>query len=187
MSETSRYFLAIVPPAPVLSAVGDLKEQACQLFNSCAALRSPPHITLHMPFLWKDKKVEKLYQVLSEFSTDVSLLDIRLRKFGHFGERVIFLEPEANDGLLMLQKDLAKAARTQLNLLNAGYKDRGFHPHMTIAFRDLKKQVFQEAYQHFAQKKIDLQFQVQDFSLLKHDGKKWHDFQRFSFRRSLHL
>ena len=182
MNDAARYFLAIVPPEPVLSQVLSLKKEACRQFNSCAALKSPSHITLHMPFLWKEKKIDQLLGALSAFSTGIHYVDIRLNKIGHFGNRVIFLDPEANEDLLMLQSMLVKTVRLKLKLLNAEYKDRAYQPHMTIAFRDLKKQVFDEAYEYFTQKKLSFRFQAKDFALLRHDGKQWHDYKRFGFQ-----
>ena len=35
---------------------------------------------------------------------------------------------------------------------------RGFHPHITIAFRDLKKQVFHKAWEEFKDKKYNIDF-----------------------------
>ena len=43
----------------------NIKQEFANRFNSKAALRSPPHITLHMPFKWKEEKEVKLIDVLS--------------------------------------------------------------------------------------------------------------------------
>ena len=181
MNETNRFFLAIIPPEPVYTVIDQYKNEACEKFNTCAALNSPPHITLFMPFSWKEKRIERLHQALENFSSSSAQLTIEVRSVGQFGERVIFLAPSYNSELLSLQASLAKTVRRELNLLNANYKDRGFHPHITIAFRDLKKQFFDEAYAYFDNKTIDLSFTVSNFSLLKHNGKKWEDYQRFDF------
>ena len=51
-----RYFLAIIPPEKIEKEIYGLKELVADKFHSKAALRSPAHITLHMPFLWKEAK-----------------------------------------------------------------------------------------------------------------------------------
>jgi hypothetical protein len=44
------YFIAHVPEEPVFADLMALKTAVRDLYGSKAALRSPPHITLHMPF-----------------------------------------------------------------------------------------------------------------------------------------
>ncbi|MEL7148524.1 MAG: 2'-5' RNA ligase family protein, partial [Bacteroidota bacterium] len=116
------------------------------------------------------------------FSSPVDPFRICIKGYDHFGDRVIFLTPERNDALHALQKKLARTLKTELNLFNADYKDRPFHPHMTIAFRDLKKRLFSDAYQYFKKREVAFSFEVSDFALLRHEGKKWEDYKRFSFQ-----
>ena len=49
-----QYFVALIPPSPVYEEAQALKEYFREKYNSKAALNSPPHITLHMPFFWKE-------------------------------------------------------------------------------------------------------------------------------------
>ncbi len=83
------------------------------------------------------------------------------------------------EALAQLQKELSDFARRELKFFNADYKDRGFHPHMTIGFRDLKKAVFPEVKSHFQDQPYQRQFEVSGFCLLKHNGEKWEVFRRF--------
>ena len=55
---------------------------------------------------------------------------------------------------------------------------RGFHPHATVAFRDLKKNKFEEVWKTFKEKKFDAQFEYTSFSLLKLE-EKWVERERF--------
>ncbi len=75
------YFLAIIPPQPIYDEVMTLKQEVLEKFDSKAALRSPPHITLHMPFKWKEKKEEHLIQKLSEFQFEASSFSLELQNF----------------------------------------------------------------------------------------------------------
>ncbi len=45
-----KYFIAIVIPEPFQVELMDIKNIVKDKFNSKGALRSPAHITLHMPF-----------------------------------------------------------------------------------------------------------------------------------------
>lgn len=51
-----KYFLAIVPDEAICDEVTILKEQLRDSFGLKYALRSPPHITLKMPFVHNEKK-----------------------------------------------------------------------------------------------------------------------------------
>jgi 2'-5' RNA ligase len=62
-----KYFIAIVPPEPFLSNITAIKMELFENYGSKGALRSPAHITLHMPFSWDDEKEEKLITNLESF------------------------------------------------------------------------------------------------------------------------
>lgn len=175
----SLYFLAIIPPQPIHDEVMAFKHKVLERFNSKAALRSPPHITLHMPFKWKDKKDDLLVQKLAEFQFGAYPFELELQNFDFFPPKVVFVDVVKNEPLTLLQKALIKHVRKELNILNADYKDKPFHPHMTIAFRDLKKNRFQEAYEYFSSQEYKAAFEVSGFHLLKHDGNRWNEFGFF--------
>lgn len=175
----SLYFLAIIPPQPIHDEVMAFKHEVLEMFDSKAALRSPPHITLHMPFKWKDKKEDLLVQKLAEFQFGAYPFELELKNFDFFPPKVVFVDVEKNESLMLLQKELIKHVRKELNILNADYKDKPFHPHITIAFRDLKKNRFQEAFEYFSTQKYKATFETAGFHLLKHDGKRWNEFRFF--------
>lgn len=174
----SLYFIALLPDSTIYQEVMTFKEEVASSFGSKAALRSPPHITLHMPFKWKEGKEDVLRQMLRNFSFNYPY-DVALNGFGAFPPKVIFVDVVQNETLNLFQKQLAQHIRTQLNIFNSDYKDRPFHPHMTIAFRDLKKARFKEAWNHFDDIGYKATFQVKGFHLLKHDGKRWNEFEFF--------
>ena len=51
--------------------------------------------------------------------------------------------------------------------------DRSFHPHVTLATRDLYKKAFQEAWEIFSKKKYEALWIVNGISLLRHNKKNW--------------
>ena len=175
----SKYFLAIIPPEPVYGEAMALKEYFRDQHNSKGALRSPPHITLHMPFLWPDRKVDLLQKSIEAFSVTQQPVEIRLRQFGCFEPRVIFIGVESSEALTSLQKISDRFFKTELNVFSANYRDQPFHPHLTIAFRDLKKDEFKKAWNTFQEKKYEATFTAENFTLLRHDGKKWIAWKNF--------
>ena len=52
------YFIGILPPEDIKKKITDIKHVVARKFGSKHALNSPPHITLRMPFKWKDKKID---------------------------------------------------------------------------------------------------------------------------------
>lgn len=171
-----QYFLAIVPPSPVYEEALELKNYFKSNYNSKASLNSPPHITLHMPFRWKEEKEDELINSLRNFQSGVTPFNLVLENFNSFPPRVIFIDVQRNESLISLQKSLLRFCKKELNLFNADYKDQPFHPHLTLAFRDLKKSAYFDAWNEFSSKSFNAEFVVDKFTLLKHTGKVWEPF-----------
>lgn len=175
-----RYFIAIIPPEPVYTEALRLKYYFRDQYNSKASLNSPPHITLHMPFAWKEEKEEALINRLEDFASKQKPVELKLNNFSAFEPRVIFVDAVKDEALELLQKYLKRFCRTELNVFNADYKDLAFHPHITLAFRDLKKPEFYKAWEEFKNKKLEAQVRIHSIVLLKHDGVQWNEFKNLS-------
>ncbi len=52
-------------------------------------------------------------------------------------------------------------------------ENRPFHPHVTLATRDLYKKAFYEAWEFFSIKKYEANWRVNGISLLRHNKKNW--------------
>lgn len=174
-----KYFIAIVPNEKLCDEIIAIKHDFATNFNSKGALRSPAHITLHMPFLWKETNEEKLIDQLEAFVFEKTRFEITLNNYSCFGERVIFIDVEKNETLNNLQKQLVRHVKQTLNLFNQDEDLRGFHPHITVAFRDLKKQQFTKAWALYKEKKFKNRFMCESFVLLKHEGKNWNVYKTF--------
>jgi len=175
------YLIAIIPPAPQYDEALRWKEYMRDHFNSKAALKSPPHITLHMPFEWKENKQDKLIRALQTFCAGRPAFSIELKNFNCFAPRVIYIDVAPQPLLQELELSLHRYCKVKLNVFHARYQDKPFHPHLTIAFRDLKPALFQKAWDEFREKKFEGTFTVDKISLLKHDGRQWLPLQDFFF------
>lgn len=172
------YFIAILLPERVLDQVEALKQELLQQFNLKGALRSPAHITLHPPFEWKEEEEEKLIEILKQFRFDEKF-EIVLKDFNCFEPRVIYVDVVKNTALNELHTQLNYFVREKLEISNTLQVTREFHPHVTIAFRDLKKQIFHEVWSGFKARKFDARLQFEGITLLKLK-KTWEAYQHFS-------
>ncbi|HTF21748.1 MAG TPA: 2'-5' RNA ligase family protein [Chryseolinea sp.] len=171
--EEQKYFIALIPPEPLFSEIHQLKCHFREVYGARAALRSPPHITLHMPFFWPAHKEQRLVDALGEFAVAKTPIDVRLDNFSCFPPRVIYVAVRENKEMTDLQRELHRFCRMNLNLFNANYQDRPFHPHITLAFQDLRKSAFDTAWKEFENRELAGTFLVEAISLLKHNGKEW--------------
>jgi len=174
-----QYFVAIVPPSPVYEEALIQKEYFRDHYQSKASLNSPPHITLHMPFRWKEEKELTLVKKLEDFAGGFRPFRIQLDKYAAFPPRVIFMNVVRSPELDKLYLELKRFCKRELNLFNADYKEQPFHPHLTLAFRDLKKPNFERAWEEFSQREYNRSFTVGRVTLLKHTGKIWEAFKDF--------
>lgn len=165
------YFIALLPPEKIRSEVTAFKQYAGEHFGSFHALSSPPHITLKPPFRWEREREKELKGALQRFNESWGTFEVCLNGFDRFDERVIFVDVEAGAEMYQRQKELTAYLEQELSLKP---KDRRpWHPHMTIAFRDLSREMFRRAWPYFRQQKYRRCFSAERASLLRHNGKRW--------------
>jgi 2'-5' RNA ligase len=167
-----KYFIAIVPPEPLLSEIRDIKSDIFEKHQTKGALQAPAHITLHMPFSFEEEKEDKLVSCLESFRFD-SNFQIMFDNYNCFEPRVVFINIVDQDKLFELQKQLVGYVKRHLMLFNQADDRRGFHPHITVAFRDLKKAVFYKVWEEYRAKPFKGEFSCSSFSLLKHQKDHW--------------
>ncbi len=172
-----KYFLAIVPDGVIQEKAQDLKERIREEFNIKYALRSPAHITLKMPFNYNEKKEDRLLEFLAGFSSGVAPFELLIEGVDCFGRRVIFWDVKKIDLLLEFQAKLVLFCRREIKL-NEELADKNYHPHMTIAFKDLKTSKFDEIHELVLNNRISKPWEVKEFSLLKRVEDKWLEISR---------
>jgi 2'-5' RNA ligase len=184
IEKRKQYFVAVIPPSPVFEEARAFKEYFREKYGSKAALNSPPHITLHMPFLWNAEKEKKLITKLEAFARRNDPIKVCLDNFSSFPPRVIFMNVTESDALNELQKRLHRFFKTDLDIFNANYRDRPYHPHLTLAFRDLKKSQYPLAWAEFSKKEYKAEFMADKVGLLKHNGRSWDVLKEFLLESS---
>jgi 2'-5' RNA ligase len=171
-SEHNMYFLAILCPPQVDDKVLSFKHWVKEQFASVVALKSPAHITLIPPFWLEETREAELLQTLQSFTSDMEELEIQLEVFLHFGKKVLFVQVKENPSLQELQ---SQTENYFLQSFGGSIKkdNRPFHPHITIANRDIKPGDFGKAWQYFSKKIFKETFRTKTISLLKLISTKW--------------
>jgi len=181
-TETSLFFVALLPPLDIQDYATQIKQYFATHYQSRAALKSPPHITLQPPFGWLNAALPALEECLREFASDRTSISIALNGFAAFPPRVIYIDVVRSVELLALQADLMAKLAAKLGIVDRVSKTRPFAPHMTVGFKDLTKQNFRLAWQEFQTRQLYFEFTASCLTLLRHDGKKWQIHSEFGFR-----
>ncbi|PWI33383.1 hypothetical protein DI392_11050 [Vibrio albus] len=140
------YFIGIVFEKKISSRIQALKEMAKTQFSSRKALRSPAHITLAAPFHYDTQEILSVKTAIAEMGN--ASFPIHLSGVGKFGKRVIFVRTDSDKELSGYRNRLEQKLRP----FSIDTRTKKFHPHVTIAFKDLKEEVFQAAYDYFQDK-----------------------------------
>lgn len=177
----SLFFLAISPLSPLQELIHEVKEDIRQKYGIKGAFRSPAHITLQMPFKKKLNKLNKLIDDLLRFSSDQSSFPLQLNGYGAFEPRVLFIKVVENSVLEKLQHALQKLLKSH-QIFDSTYRGHAFYPHITVAFRDLKREQFYPLWDEYKHKEFNHSFNASGISLYFHNGQKWelHSFFPFS-------
>ena len=166
------YFLAIVLPLEINEKVLAWKKWMLEKYDCKVGLKSPAHITLVPPFWMELEKEEELIREVEHICSNLQPFDAVTDNFSCFPPKTIFIALAPNAYL----DEVKKATDKHFSIL-PGYKikkdDRPFHPHITIATRDLYKRSFHEAWSFFAQKEFREEWTATGISLLRHNKKNW--------------
>lgn len=175
----SLYFIAVMPDEKIQKEVTAFKHYCQRHFGAGHALKSPPHITLIPPYRWREEQLPALRDVLDLFALGQTPFAVQLKDFAAFPPRVIFVNVRENKHLTALHTSLLKKLENSLDYHD--HRAARFHPHMTIAHRDLTKPAFFKAWDHFSKQHYQRQFLVDRLVLLHHHNRKWEIEQEFSF------
>lgn len=166
------YFIALVAPDNINEDVLKWKDSFKERFGCTVALKSPAHITLVPPFWMKDDLEAGLISSIKEFSSTKSKIGITLKNFNAFKPGVIYVDVIEDERLNELHSSINEFLLDQ-NKFPFKKDDRPFHPHVTLATRDLHKKAFYEAWEIFSKKKYEAHWLADSISLLRHNKKNW--------------
>jgi 2'-5' RNA ligase len=151
-------------------------------FGASHALKSPPHITLQMPFRRTVDQEAAIVETLGVFAAKEYSFIIDLQGFDCFSPRVIFIRVKDHQPIAELHARLNQLLTNQLDFKQKELTAR-IHPHMTIATRDLPPEAFNKAWPALEGRSFEGSFRANAITLLKHNGKHWDVFKEFGFRK----
>jgi len=165
------YYVAIVCPEPINEKVQKFKQWMKDHFGCVVAMKSPAHITLIPPFWFMLERENELVNAIQSF-IDTFSEKIELDGFSHFRKKVLFVRIIENASLGELKTEVEKYFTGKIGAI---FKkdDRPFHPHVTIANRDLKPPHFGEAWEYFSNMGFKASFNSNSISLLKLNPGAW--------------
>lgn len=165
------YFIAIHIPSPIGSEIRVFQQEMADQFQSSRQLRIPVHITLIPPFRFEAEE-----QVIEAFENTVSSLSfvgvVTLNGFNQFREKVLFVAVEPNEELNQMRSEVFERITNELTLEWPDYTSN-FHPHVTIANRDLSHNAFKKAWPTFKDRPYYRKFDKIEIVLYKHIEGIW--------------
>jgi 2'-5' RNA ligase len=165
------YFMAIVLPPPLDEKIFSLKKWTAENYNCRVALKSPAHITIIPPFWMDEEKENELAADLEELSASTTSFIVSTGNFSAFKPATLFVAVRPNPQLNAFKKYVDDYFSERSYPIKR--ESRPFHPHITIATRDLHKKDFVQAWEHFGNQKFEEAFIASSISLLKHNGRNW--------------
>ncbi|MFD2518744.1 2'-5' RNA ligase family protein [Salinimicrobium flavum] len=177
------YFFAILPNMELQERVQQIKLDLKEKYGVKHALKLPAHITLQPPFRMDCGLEKDLFEELDEFTQNQEFLKVQLSGFGAFPPRVIFIPVVHHESLSELRKQFLKILYRHIPPEEKGINPN-FHPHITLATRDLLPETFKPAWLELRSKEFSASFLAEGFSLLKHNGKNWDLYRQFPFHKT---
>jgi len=167
------YFVALIPQGEVKVQINHVKHQTGGRFGCRQALKSPPHITIIPPFRLQPERVEEMLEaVRGNFEAPVNL-SVSFNGLGAFENRTIYLDIVADSGINSYDLVAKNLVATKPDLFpNVRFHDT-FHPHITLANRDIPPGDFLEMMDYLKKKTLPESCNELSLEILHLDRGKW--------------
>lgn len=172
MKGMGKYFVGLLLPPAFESQIKLLKQGIAEQFQVKYALQSPAHLTLKMPFRYKEAKEAELAVRFTSLLETQEPFQLQLTRIGHFGNRNIHQQVAQSESLQHLQTTLRSFCKRSLHLVEE-LSDRNFQPHVTLAYKDLKPANFEEVLAFARKNEVRGEFLVAQAYLLKKVEGRW--------------
>jgi 2'-5' RNA ligase len=173
------YFIALVPPLKIREEVKELKIEIERKYMALHAQKLPAHITVIPPVWLENQQENPFLDLVFTIAEESNPFKIHLLNFHRFGQKIIYIKIKDHEPIKKLQERL-QYALGKIIPVNDSTK---FHPHITLATKDLSHQHFKTAWQEFKERSFEASFNADSLIVFKHNGKTWDVFKTFPFLR----
>jgi 2'-5' RNA ligase len=181
----SLYLTALVPPPFLAEEIDDIRKEISSKYGVFAALKPPVHITLFRPANIESSLETFLIKALRPVQHLHTPFIQKLENFDSFNNKTLFVACLKNPQLSLLQKNISAIYHKHNIDRKENSTSKGFHPHITVAYRDVMPKVFSDMWSDFKNRKFKRNFPVDRFVLFKHDGQKWNVLEEFPLSQSV--
>lgn len=171
--EKNLKLIAILPQEPYFSEIRKEQEYIATTWGPVHALRTPPHITIVPPVSLTSSEVGWLFGMAGALSGSLPSFKMELHDYGSFKPRVIFINTIINRELHEMYDLWHQALLSKMPHVLDKYPDRPYHPHLTLAHKDVSTQQFDRIWRYYANKKYRVSFTADHFCILNHTENGW--------------
>jgi 2'-5' RNA ligase len=174
MQRENLYFIAVIPPKEICDEIEIFKRDFADRFAAKESMKNVAHITLKAPFKLAVEQHDYLVKWFNDLSIEESPFELGLKNFDSFIDNlVIFIKPVPAVSLVTLQQSVIRQFISGFPNIGVSKLELKFHPHITVAYRDLSAGKFADAWREYRSKEYSASFTVNEFYLLQHDTKRW--------------
>jgi len=178
---TNLYFIALLTPEDIEEKIIAIQQNVSAKFQSRHALKSPPHITLVPPFKYEGVSEKDITEPLIKFFLPSSPFAVLLDGFHCFEKnKVVFINVVQNEPMKKLYDALFEFVKNNLPIVLQQQQSQ-FTAHLTIASRDLRREMFHLAWNEYKEKTFSENWIADSAFLLRHTGKEWVPVKEFKF------
>ncbi len=138
--------------------------------------RIPPHLTLKVPFEFS--KISEVEKLIRDFCKKNKKTKIKLKGFGNFNKKVIYLNTFPSVETLNLIDDFLLKLKSIKNISWSRNEIESLHLHSTIAMGNIGVK-FDKIWKHLSERFPDYDLEFDNISILKKIGGKWEVHKEF--------
>ena len=171
MKDHDLFFFAIPMPEVLNDEIREITEEISRKYHTQKALSSEPHITIIPPFWYPSSKIDVLKNVITHVSKFTWEFDIQLNGYKTFPRNVLFIDVLMSEELQQCHDQTYNCLPQELFYKVKRYHT--FHPHITVAFKDISDENFAEAKKEYLPSEFKRSFTFPGLALYKHNRKIW--------------
>jgi 2'-5' RNA ligase len=108
-----------------------------------------------------------------DISTTHTAFPLEVYGYGAFSPGVVFLKPEPSVHLINLHDHWRSALKEIIPDVINKFPERDFHPHITLAHRDVEKDQFKSIWDYYRNRSLNMTATIGQFCILTNTHVGW--------------